>query len=103
MSLAALGATDIGIKTFDRPHEPGETGETPVIAPAPVHHVQCQPLDDDSLLHEVSVHVYASGPNMGEPSVGTRNRAWGRQQMCDTSLVNVLNCVSPVSWPGLLM
>ena len=75
MSLAALGATDIGIKTFDRPHEPGET---PVIAPAPVHHVQCQPLDDDGLLHEVSVHVYASGPYMGEPSVGTGEQGLGQ-------------------------
>ena len=37
-------------------------------------------------------------------SVGTGNRARGRQQMCDTSsyqrLANVLNCVSVLAWPG---
>ena len=80
MSLAALGATDIGIKTFDRAHDPGESGEAPVISPEPDHHVQCQPLvvADDGLLHAGTVLSVRIWPSHGGAECGNWEQGPGQ-------------------------
>ena len=103
----SLGATDIGIKTFDRAHgpevrrDPGNISCTWSPCPVSVSSPLLWRMMSSSL--RWLCPVYASGPAMGEPSVGTGNRARGRQQMCDTSLDQPGQCFKLCQWPGLVM
>ena len=91
--------TAIGSKTFDRPQEISREqlwGHYQM----PVDHDQHPVEAGDGDVHVMSVpsfefwSVYASGPAMGEPSVGTRNSArWERKRTLPACSPEAFSCL----------